>query len=155
MHTSKFQRSIVPDCIDLWNKLDSNTRKICDSKNFKACITNSLVPNPLYYGHVRNLNLIHSQLRMCCSNLKAHLFSLHVVDNPTCFCTMGVEDSYHYFFTCPLYNVERIKLFHNVQQLCNINLDTLLFGDSSLCEDINSEIFKNVEIFILETERFT
>ena len=66
---------------------------------------------------------------------------------------MGVEDSHHYFFTCPLYNVERIKLFLNIQQLCN-HLDTLLFADSSLCEDVNSEIFKSVEIFILETETF-
>ena len=113
------------NCIKLWNKLDINTRKLCDLKTFKSCVTNSLVSNLLYYGNVKSLGFIHSQLRMCCSDLKAHLFNLHVVDSPMCFCTMGVEDSFHYSFICPLYNIERIKLFiNNIHQLCNLSLDT-------------------------------
>ena len=153
-NTSKLQKSILPDCINLWNNLDTNIRQLTDIKTFKTCVTNPLVANPLYYGHIRSLGLIHSQLRMCCSNLKAHLYNLHVVDSPLCACMMGVEDSCHYFFTCPLYNAERIKLCDNINQLGKLNLDTLLYGDKSLSTDINLEIFKHVENFIFETERF-
>ena len=58
--------------------------------NFKSQIATTLSPNPLFYAHKRAINLIHSQLRMNCSNLKAHLHSLYVEDNPQCICMQGV-----------------------------------------------------------------
>ena len=92
---------------------------------------------------------------MKCSNLKAHLFyCLHVIDSPQCVCMSGIEDCFHYFFMCPLYTIERTKLFNNVQKLCSISLDSLLFGDSSLSLVQNLDLFKHVESYIAETERF-
>ena len=68
--------------------------------------------------------------------------------------TPGVEDNFHYFFKCPLYNLERIHLFNSIEPLCNISIDTLLFGNNLLSLDVNVQIFTSVERFILETERF-
>ena len=54
---------------------------------------------------------------MLCSNLNAHLYNLHVVDNPFCLCSNSiVEDCKHFFFECPLYNVQRMKLIDNVMK---------------------------------------
>ncbi len=122
--------------------------------NFKSQIATTISPNPLFYGHKRAINLIHSQLRMNCSNLKAHLHSLYVEDNPQCICMSGIEDCFHYFFICPLYHVERVKLFHNIHQLCDISLDSLLYGDKSIDVNMNLELFSHVENFIYETGRF-
>ena len=153
-NTSKFQKSLLPDCINKWNELDINKRRIPDVCSFKKSISNPLVSIPYFYGHNRALGLIHSQLRMRCSNLKAHLFNLHVIDSPQCVCMTGIEDCSHYFLTCPLYNTERNKLLHNVQLLCNVSVDVLLFGNKSLCANENSVLFRHVEVYISETERF-
>mgnify|MGYP001067214830 CR=1 FL=1 len=152
--TTKFQKSLLPDSIAMWNKLDSASKTIQNTDCFKKSISPITSSNPLFYGHTRFLNLIHSQLRMGCSNLKAHLYQLHVVDSPQCQCNMDVEDSFHYLFMCPLYHVERIRLFHNVRQLCDVTIDVLLFGNYSLDVDKNLELFKYVENYIHETERF-
>ena len=97
------------------------------------------------YGHERALGVIHSQLRMKCSNLKAHLFSLHVIDSPHCVCMGGIEDCYHFFFTCPLFITERNKLFDNVLHFCDFSLDVLLNGNSTLSLDDNLEVIRHLE----------
>ena len=78
----------------------------------KKTLSNNPKQNDLFCGFNRKANLIHSQLRMQCSNLRDHLFKLHVVDSPTCLCSARFETSYHYFFDCPLYNSQRCKLFN-------------------------------------------
>jgi hypothetical protein len=103
--------------------------------SFKSQIATTISPNPLFYGHRRAINLIHSQLRMNCSNLNAQLHSFYVEDNQECICMSGIKDCFHYFFICHLYHVERVQLFYTVHQLCDISLDSLLYGDQSL--DVN------------------
>ena len=152
--TARFQKSLLPDCVSKWNELDVKIRQIPDNLHFKNCITNQNVPNPLHYGHERALGIIHSQLRMKCSNLKAHLFSLHVVDSPHCVCMGGIEDCFHFFFKCPLYISERNKLFDNVQHICDVSLEVLLNGKSTLSLDKNCEITRHVETYISDTARF-
>jgi hypothetical protein len=101
------------------------------------------------------IDLIHSHLRMNCSNLKAHLHFLYGEDNPQCICISGIEDCFSLFFSSfSLYLVERVKLFHSVHQLCNISLDSLLYGDESIDVNMNLELFSYVENFIYETGRF-
>ena len=90
---------------------------------------------------------------MQCSNLKDHLYKLHVVDSPACICSHVCEDCYHFFFQCPLYAVQRIKLLTDVNLLCNVDLNVLLYGSNLLDLKLNLTIFKSVELFILETER--
>ena len=152
--TTKFKNSLLPNCIELWNKLDNETRLISNNSEFKTKITNVAFRNPLFNGHKRSLNLIHSKLRMKCSNLNSHLYDLHVIDSPQCVCMSGIEDCFHYFFQCPLYNVERQRLIFNVEQLCNVSLNVVLYGNESLSIDENLTLFQHVECYIHETNRF-
>ena len=59
----------------------------------------------------RNVLQIKHQIRTGCSKLKAHLhFNLHVEDDPSCRCGFGIEDPYHFLFTCPLYAQIRVVM---------------------------------------------
>ena len=80
---------------------------------------------------------------------------IHVIESPHCICMLGVEDCYHFLFVCPLYHIERTRLFYNVEQLCNVSLESLLFGNDALDFDKNMELFRYVETYIFQTERFT
>ena len=51
----------------------------------------------LYYVGLRKFNIIHAQLRMNCSNVNAHLHSLHVIDSPACVCSHRDKDTAHFF----------------------------------------------------------
>lgn len=157
--TEKYRRSIFPHCIRLWNDLP-NSVKTNDKFNYKydQDIVNQTVPQ-FKFGNTRKLGIIHSQLRMKCSNLNSDLFNLHVVDNPYCvFCHNCIEDRVHFFLSCPLYNIQRIELFENLHLNCeidNIDIDTLLFGKSDCSDYANMEICKLVEKYISDSQRFT
>ena len=71
--------------------------------------------NHLFYlgSHSENVKL--AQLRMNCSKLNAHLFSLHVVDSPKCVCGCAVEDTSHFLMKCPLYHIDKVYF-----KLCTI-----------------------------------
>ena len=57
----------------------------------------------------RFVNIHHTRIRIGCSKLKGHLhFNLHVEDDPSCRCGFGIEDPYHFLFTCPLYAQIRV-----------------------------------------------
>ena len=152
--TEKFRKSFFPDCINMWNSLPEETRSITDLDAFKAKVVNTTSGNPLYYYGCRKANIIHSQLRMQCSNLKAHLVDLHVIDDPLCLCGISNEDNQHFFFECPLYYTHRLKLINAVNQISILTLENLLYGDSNLDFDHNCLLFKAVHDYILESERF-
>ena len=66
---------------------------------------------------------------MKCSNLNAHLTSLHVNDDPTCtcICNNGVEDCLHYFLQCNLYNAERLEMLNEISNITTVTLETILY----------------------------
>ena len=153
--TEKFRKSFFPDGIRLWNNLDERLRSSNDISEFKSNLpdVNTKSPELFNYGE-RRLNIIHTQLRLQCSNLKAHLFSLHVVDDPQCNCNIGNEDCFHFFFECPLYNLQRQDLAAKVQQLSTFNTKVLLHGDASLDLEINQQIFAAVHKYIQDSGRY-
>ena len=53
-----------------------------------------------------------------------------------------------------LYVEAREQLTHNLQFLDSLIIETLLFGDDSLSEEQNSQIFKSVQLYIKQTKRF-
>ena len=72
--------------------------KIPDHKKFKIALQKSLpVSNKLYSYGRRKCSIIHSRLRMGCSELNAHLYNYQVIENPKCPCRDDYEDSFHYF----------------------------------------------------------
>ena len=151
--TETFKSSFFPACTAEWNKLPSESRNVSyfSQEMRKSC-------NPLFYEGTRHNNIKHSQLRMKCSKLNAHLFSLHVVDTMHCSCGHEVEDTSHFMLHCPLFAVERIKLFDSLRAL-SLNIygesliSTLLYGDESFSYEINKKIFDAVHLFITDTDR--
>ena len=94
---------------------------------------------------------------MNCSDLNSHLFNLHVFENEMCaYCHDCVEDTYHFFIKCPLYNLERNDLFNKIFNIhpIVITLSVLLFGSSELEVIDNLALFSFVEKFIKDSGRF-
>ena len=46
------------------------------------------------------------------------------------------------------------EMLRSLSELCNLSLDVLRFGNSSLSVDINTQIFEAVQKFIRDTKRF-
>ena len=58
-------------------------------------------PIELYNHGARKLNIKHSQMRMLCSKLNSHIFSLHVIDSIGCQCGFNKQDNNHFLLYCP------------------------------------------------------
>ena len=112
------------------------------------------VSNVLYNYGERKFNVIHAQLQMQCSDLKAHLLALHVIDDPICTCQTGIEDTSHFFFHCPLYYTYRLNLMNSVNSVSNFEINVLLYGDIELDLEANKKIFQAVHTYIKATGRF-
>ena len=91
---------------------------------------------------------------MNCSNLSAHLFSLHVVNSPACICSHKAEDTTHYFLDCPLYYTQIMILRNAVTRYTQFDLKILLYGDSGIDHDRNAVIVQAVHDYIRDSERF-
>ena len=77
LHSEKFRKSLLPDCVRKWNSLDKQERNEGSYHTFKKNIANPLKCLSLFYIGIRKFNVIHAQLRLNCSNLNAHVHSLH------------------------------------------------------------------------------
>jgi hypothetical protein len=160
--TEQYRQSFIPKLVRLWNLLPKETTSIDDFSMFKRVLMqNKPKANLLYYEGDRKSNVIQARMRMGCSALKYHLFyNIHVVDSPMCICSMEEETVEHYFFRCPLFVRNRIKLILNIMQhtdienLDNINTELVLNGDSNMSILMNERVFEEVQLFIRETERF-
>ena len=95
--TTKYQKSFLPKAVNVWNSLDTNIIKSNTLETFKQKVVSSSKCKELYMCGSRKYSMIHAQMRMNCSNLKAHLHSLHVIDNCTCACGHEIESSMHFF----------------------------------------------------------
>ena len=122
--------------------------------SFKSKVSTAESSPSIYYFGQRKFNIIHAQLRMNCSNLNAHLYNLHVIDSPSCVCSHHVEDTVHFFFQCPLYYTQRLKLRDVVNRFTEFKIETLLHGDDSISYDDNLEILQGVHDFIKDSDRF-
>ncbi len=91
---------------------------------------------------------------MNCSNLKGHLFNLKIIKDNNCACGHIPEDSYHYFFTCPLYQQQRVTLLNSVYNFTAATLKTLLFGNPDIPYEDNIEVLRSVFTYIEDSGRF-
>ena len=80
-----YRSSFIPSSVRLNASLD------IEDRSFEYVNSQMKRPCPcLFYHGSRSSGIRHAQLRMKCSKLNFHLFSLHVVDSPACplkFCT--------------------------------------------------------------------
>ena len=94
------------------------------------------------------LNVIHTILRHRSSNLNADLFRVNLINDPVCVCGCVIEDAIHFFLECCLDVEAREQLTNNLQFLDSLLIENLLFGDDSLSEKKNAQIFKSVQLYI-------
>ena len=118
---------------------------------FKMQISSNIsVPPPYFALGTRKYNMFHCQLRNLASNLNQHKFLSHLSDSSRCPCGDDVEDSFHYFYVCPLFICQRIVL----RNLANfLNIDVLLKGSPDLSFDDNVLIMNSVHPLICGTKR--
>ena len=117
----------------------------------------SNIPKPPNYFSAgnRKINIIHTKLRHNCI-LNNDLFRRNVIGSLLCSCGQ-VENSYHFFFSCPLYKQARNRLFNELLKIDQTNIiDThlLLWGNEALPESLNKIIFAHVHYYIRDSSRF-
>ena len=112
--------------------------------------------NVLFYYSERWASVHHARIRMGCSKLNYDLCTrLHVIDNPSCDCGYKAETASHFFFYCPLYNVQRQNMLREISIITNPTLNVLLHGKPNIDTESNQIIFSSVHIFIKESRLFT
>ena len=149
--TTLFYNSFLPSSIRDWNRLNSDIRNAGTLDAFKFKLNQNL---PVIPG-IRKNQIWHTRIRTGCSSLKNDLFLKNIIDSPQCTCNSGeVENAYHFFFICQLYNHLRVELRQSIAQYCTMTLDVLLRGDERLSTNINSIIFEAVHKYIQKSKRF-
>jgi hypothetical protein len=118
--------------------------------------TSERVPDRFYQG-TGAPRIMHTRIRLKCSGLNTHLYNKNLVEDPACPCGSWMESAKHFLTECPLYVPQRRKMMAILLnlQLPTINSEVLLYGDNRIDEPTNIKIFKTVQTYITETERFT
>ena len=150
-----YYKSFFPATVRDWNALSPNVRNIVDHEKFREALAKEMpCRNKLYsYGH-RKTSILHSRIRMGCSALTGHLYNYHVVENPRCDCGAPMEDSFHYFFECPRFIIQRDAMMVSIAEITNCTIGTLLFGNDCCTLDENKAVFDIVHKYINDTYRF-
>ena len=130
--TKSYKDSFFPNVLDLWNKLDNDTRNIQSLSSFKIKLNEDIDKSPSFYSiGSRSLNIWHCQLRNEASSLNPHLFQYHLSESSQCACGDAIENNFHYFYVCSLFMRHRIQLFNSLRKYQDVlNLDILLKGCS-------------------------
>ena len=87
--------------------------------------------------------------------MNADFLRLNLINDPGCVCWWVIEDAIHFFLDCCLYVEDRGQMTNNLQFLDSLRIETLLFGDDSLSEEQNAQIFTSMQLYIKQTKRFT
>ena len=91
----------------------------------------------------------------CCSEYHKIMFRVYLANDPGCICGCAFEDAIHFILECCLYNEAREELKLRLVFLHELKIEVLLFGDDTLTEMQNLQIFKSVQLYIKRTKRFT
>ena len=107
-----------------------------------------------YFSGDRKGQILHTRLRTGCSSLNYHLFRKNIINDELCVCG-NREDTNHFLFVSPRFQMQRQIMINKLLSMCNISLHVLLYGDNSLSFQQNVEIFQIVQDFIVRTKRFS
>ena len=156
--TDLFNKSFFPSSVRLWNELPLNLRLSPSLQEFKSNLLQP-IKRPVLFPKLFNcgkrfLSILHTRLRLGASQLNSHLFKIGVKDTAKCICGSDNEDSWHYFFVCPLYTAARSKLHSTISNFAPFTLQTVLYGHGSCSLSENTRIFSAVHEYIEMSERF-
>ncbi|PJE78524.1 hypothetical protein CI610_02532 [invertebrate metagenome] len=153
------KNSFFPSTSKLWNDLHNTIRNSPTLSSFKSNLKKSMTVNNIYDKHFisygpRKLNILHNRIRNRASALSYDLFRANLVDSPACQCGHPCEDSYHFFFNCPLYNNLRGTLIADLAWYGPVNVNILCNGDTNISSTDNIKIAKVVQNFLRRSGRF-
>ena len=158
-----YDKSFVPSSIKLWNQLPSAIRCINSYDALKARVKNRVskdIPKYYYWG-TRKLSILHTKLRLGCSDLMSDKYMIGIANSDLCTCG-EVEDANHFLLECGSNLVSKVKMLDNITALLeandlnenDIDIRLLLYGSENLSYESNSQIFSYVQTFIGESKRF-
>ena len=151
--TIHFSNSFFPSQIAEWNKIPENIRFIGSLNDFKSHLkANDKSCKPYMYTGTRYGQVIHARLRMGCSALRYHLYSMKIVEDKGCICGHDIEDTEHYLIHCQRY--QNIRHILHSSPIREITVKKLLFGDPTATNKANTILFQKVTEYILQSKRF-
>ena len=163
--TLRYKNSFLPSTILAWNNIITGIGNL--SKNsIKTHILKLIRPicKSLYDIHDPNGLRYLFQLRTELSPLRSHKHRHNFQDTPTdnCICNQGIEDTYHFLFSCRFSAAHRAYLAvevtsilrkHNLLNLAN-DVDLYLYGNNNLPVEDNKKILLATIEYIKRTKRF-
>ncbi len=153
--TSLYASYFIPSSVQLWNQQPENIKSSRSVQIIKSNLQPQNNTKPIYYYIGTRLGqILHARLRMQCSSLNHHLFRKNIVNSPFCQCG-ATETTAHFLLHCPRHNATRLRYIHTINLPINLNTDLLLFGSTDLTNTLNTDIFLNVQKFIISSKRFT
>ena len=88
---------------------------------------------------------------MKCSELRQHLYNMHIIDDNKCICGL-VETSEHFLFHCPLYTAIRTEMRTSFEENnIDFKINIVLNGDVHN----NNKIIKVVDTYLSDSKRFS
>ena len=113
---------------------------------------------------IRRASIYHTRLRLGFSCLREYLFKINRCASPFCECGLDTESVKHFFLFCPRYAAQRNLLLTSAANILGETwssssdakkLNFLLYGVKSANYDINCALFREVQTFIINTNRFS
>ena len=122
-------------------------------------------PNSIFNYHNPKTIKYLSRIRLGLSHLCEHKVKRSfqdILNHPICACGSDIETPCHQLISCPIFDVERNTFLNNIRQIASsiLNLNhsqithVLLYGDSSLKNETNTEILNSTMNYIVSTKRF-
>ena len=154
-NTKLYYDSFLPSAVRDWNSLTFLQRNAPSLNSFKSSFAQTVLKPPAYYYYGnRKLQVLHTRLRTKCSALFSDLYHKNIVESPLCTTCHTIETSYHYFFQCKSFHLQRAVLMRRLSSFQPITLELILFGNISLPYQSNINIFEAVQTFIATSKRF-
>ena len=134
----------------------------------EAKLRSTLFPhcyNKLFdFSFSRHASIYHTRLRLGFSCLREYLFKINRCASPFCECGLDIESVKHFFLFCPRYAAQRNLLLTSAANILGETwssssdakkLNFLLYGVKSANYNINCALFREVQTFIINTNRFS
>ena len=152
---SLYSNYFLPSTVRAWNNQPAEAQSCPTLPSFKNYYKNKTVKKPSYYYEGSRIGqILHSRLRMNCSSLNQHLYKRHLVQSPNCNCG-EIESNEHYLLKCPRYLIYRESFISNLRLPIRMSVNILLSGSVRLTVEQNKLIFRNVQKFIIASNRFS
>ena len=166
--TEKFKQSFFPSSVKLWNSLQIDVRNSTSLNIFKVRLKSMYCPFSYKIWFNTSLNrwasVLHTRLRLGSHALHEHLFKINCRSSPLCYCGTDNETVEHFFLYCPRFAAQRTSLVASAVRICGLTwLESndemkvfyILNGFNDMDPMSNSIFFREVQIYILATNRFS